>query len=237
MNYTSFAFCLRYRLRFERILTKAKFVKIRANFALNWEDMAESLIGFDVNNIGNHGPILGWLIAKIRSIRHGWGNAKNPDGNLKGFSQTHFAEPYHQTRDKACEIINETVLRSIRTKKPISMLMLLSVCRNTLNKDKRYRRKIEAYSAHQMSGIRDTIVHDKMVKDKHTETTIKILSGFIPTSKIEKRFCKVFQACQIYGKTQALTELGISESYLNKLLRDPPIKLVSLYNGISLLAD
>ena len=117
------------------------------------------------------------------------------------------------------------------------MLMLLSVCRNTLNKDKRYRRKIEAYSAHQMSGIRDTIVHDTLNKANLTETTIKILAGFIPTSKLEKRFCKVFQSCQQFGKIQTLIELNISESYLNKILRDPPIKLVSLYNGIALLVD
>ena len=237
MNYTSFAFCLRFRLAYAQELTHSKFVKIRANFALDWDSMAESLIGFDANNIGIHGPILGWIIAKIRSIRHGWGNAQNDDKSLKGFSQTHFHESSYQTMDKAFEIISQTVIRSLRTRKPISMKMLLSSIRNQLSKDKAYRRKIEAFTLHQLSGIRDNIKSDKMVKSNHTQTTIKILAGYIPTSKKQKLFCKVFQACQEYGKIQTLRELGISESYLNKILRNPPMELVSLYNGIALLVD
>ena len=237
MNYTSFAFCLKYRLAIMQELTNAKFVKIRANFALDWDSMAESLICFDAQNIGIHGPILGWIIAKIRSIRHGWGNAENPDKTLKGFSQTHFKDSYYQTMDKAVEIISQTVIRSLKTRKPITMKMLLSCIRNQLNKDKAYRRKIDAYSAYQLSGIRDNAKHDKMVKDNHTETTIKILQGYIPTTKQQKLFCKVFAACQKYGKIQSLIELGISESYLNRVLRKPPMELVALYNGISLLVD
>ena len=237
MRYVSFAFCLRYRLEIMQELTHLKFVKIRANFALNWDEMAESLIGFNADNIGNHGPILGWMVAKIRSIRHGWGNARNTEKSLKGFSQTHFPEKYHQTIDKAIEIISQTVIRSLRTKKPITMVMILSSIRNQLSKDKSYRRKIEAFSSYQLSGIRDNIKSDKMVKSNHTQTTIKILAGYIPTSKKQKLFCKVFQACQEYGKIQTLRELGISESYLNKILRNPPMELVSLYNGIALLVD
>ena len=237
MRYVSFAFCLNYRLAIMRELTNAKFVKMRANFALDWDSMAESLIGFDSNNIGIHGPILGWIISKIRSIRHGWGNAENPLNSLKGFSQTHFPDSYSMTLDKATEIISQTVIRSLKTRKPISMKMLLSCIRNSLNKDKAYRRKIDAFSAYQLSGIRDNINHDKMVKDNHTETTIKILRGYIPTTKQQKLFCKVFQACQKWGKIQTLIELGISESYLNKVLRHPPMELVSLYNGIALLVD